>query len=133
MTAVNERFERATGRLLVSTAAVAMLLAACATQKIYEGPDLPQAQVAVIEGSPRISAGLPLSAVIRKVDDAVITWQHSTVAVLPGEHHLLVDCILGPTTIRYQLSLNAAAGHHYVIVADSAPGNRSCGDVRIGE
>ena len=111
------------------------LLAACATERVYEGPAQPAGELAVIEGAPRVNAGLPLAPVLRKVDDRVVGVGYSRVSVAPGTHHLLVDCVMSQThtTTRFELSVETYPGHRYVLQADSAPGNTRCGAVRIEE
>ena len=111
------------------------MLGACATQRGYDGPERPAAEVGVIEGAPRVNAGLPISAVIRKVDDRVVVLGYSKVAVPPGEHSVLVDCTMGGThvTTRHELKFEVYTGRRYVLVPESAPGNRSCGAVHVDE
>jgi hypothetical protein len=116
--------------------ALALALAAgCATERAYEGPARPAAELAVIEGAPPLNAGLPLAPVLRKVDDRVVGVGYSRVTVAPGTHRVLVDCVMSQshTTTRFELEIEAFAGRHYVLVADSAPGNQRCGDVRVDE
>ena len=112
-----------------------LLLAGCATQRGYDGPVRPSAELAVIEGSPSINAGLPLASVLRKVDERVVSVGHSKVAVLAGEHRVLVDCVMSAThtTTRHELVFEAYAGRRYVLVAEESPGNRTCGTVRVDE
>ena len=120
-------------RLLLAIAVAT--LGACATQRAYEGPTRSSADVGVIEGAPRVSAGLPLAAVIRKVDDRVVVLGYSKVAVIPGEHRVLVDCTMAEThvTTRHELKFEVYPGRRYVLVPESAPGNRSCATVRVDE
>ena len=112
-----------------------LLLGACATQQAYKGPERPVADLAVIEGSPRVNAGLPITAVIRKVDEQVVRLGYSKVAVIEGQHHVLVDCVMRavPSTTRFGLDFEAYAGHRYVLHPQSAPGNRSCAGVTVEE
>ncbi len=121
-------------RRLVAVIAV-VSLGACATQRGYEGPKRPSAEVGVIEGAPRVSAGLPLAAVIRKVDERVVVLGYSKVAVAPGEHRVLVDCTVAAThvTTRHELKFEVYSGRRYVLVPESAPGNQSCADVHVDE
>jgi hypothetical protein len=111
------------------------LVAGCATERSYEGPARPAAELATIEGAPRVSAGLPLAPLLRKVDDRVVGVEYSRVAVLPGTHHVLVDCVMSQphTTTRFELEIETYPGRRYVLVADSAPGNQRCGAVRVEE
>jgi hypothetical protein len=113
--------------------AVTVAVAGCATAQLYDGPSRPAAELARIDGDPRINAGLPFAAVIRKVDAHTIGIGYARVAVEAGPHVLLVDCIMAPThvTTRFELPVEVAAGHRYALVADAAPGNQRCGAVRL--
>jgi hypothetical protein len=116
-------------------AVLLVLLAGCATERSYEGPARPAAELATIEGAPRVSAGLPLAPLLRKVDDRVVGVEYSRVTVLPGAHHVIVDCVMSQThtTTRFQLDIETYPGRRYLLVADSAPGNQRCGAVRVDE
>ncbi len=111
------------------------VLGACATVRGYDGPARPAAELAVIEGAPSINAGLPLAPVIRKVDDRVVGVGYSKVVVAPGEHQVLVDCVMSSThrTTRHALKFEVFPGRRYVLVADSGPGNRDCDAVHVDE
>ena len=111
------------------------LLAACVTQRGYDGPVRPAADLALIEGAPAINAGLPLAPILRKVDEHVVRFGHSKVEVLPGEHRVLADCVMAAThaTTRQELVFETYPGRRYVLVAESAIGNRNCGTVRVDE
>ena len=111
------------------------LFAGCATERTYEGPARPAAELATIEGAPRVNAGLPLAPVLRKVDDLVVGIEYSRVSVLPGTHRVIVDCVMSEThtTTRFPLEIETYAGRRYVLVAESAPGNQRCGAVRVDE
>ncbi len=113
--------------------AVLAALAGCATERAYPGPAQPKDEVATIVGTPALNAGLPIEAVIRKVDATVVGVVYSHVQVLPGHHTILVDCLMPAehTTVRFALEVDAGAGERYELVAESAPGNHSCGEVRI--
>ncbi len=119
-------------RLVVASVGAAVL-AGCATERLYAGPARDSGRIAIVEGDPRINAGLPLAAVIREVDGRVLRLGSSRVALEPGRHVLLVDCIMAETrsTTRHQLKVEVEAGSRYRLVTDSAPGNRSCGAVRL--
>jgi hypothetical protein len=111
------------------------LAAGCATEQAYEGPARPALELAVIEGAPPLNAGLPIAPVLRKVDDRVVGVGYSRVTVVPGTHRVLIDCVMAQThtTTRFELDIETFAGRRYVLVADSAPGNQRCGDVRVEE
>lgn len=110
-----------------------MLLAGCATERAYDGARRPKDEIASIVGAPALNAGLPIEAIIRKVDATVIGVVYTHVQVLPGPHTILVDCLMPAehTTVRFVLELEAEAGARYVLVPESAPGNHSCGEVRV--
>jgi hypothetical protein len=122
-------------RCAASTALLCALAAGCATERAYEGPPRPAAELAVIEGAPPLNAGLPLAPILRKVDDRVVGVGYSRVTVAPGTHRVLVDCVMAQThaTTRFELDIEAYAGRRYVLVAESAAGNQRCGDVRVEE
>ena len=114
-------------------AACLLALGGCATQRAYEGPERPAGELARIDGSPALNAGLPIAAIIRKVDKTTIGVGYARVLVLPGTHAVLVDCLMKAThvTTRFELQIEVAAGDHYVLVPESAPGNQNCGEVRV--
>lgn len=126
--------ERRRPRSAATFAAVVSLslLAGCATYTDYEGAR-PAEGVATIQADPRINAGLPMTVTIRRLDSREIGPQYSSVAVAAGTHRLLVDCTMGPThaTTRHELNVEVEAGGRYRLVAESAPGNRTCGEVRL--
>ena len=113
--------------------AVWLASAGCMTQQAYEGPRLPAADVAHISGDLRLTAGSPMSVLLRKVDDRVLGVSESGVDVLPGPHRLLVDCLIRETssTSRHSIDADVAAGRRYKLVADAGPGLRECDSVRL--
>lgn len=109
-------------------------LAGCGTERAYEGPEKPMAEAALIVGAPQMTSGVPIKAVIRKVDNRVPKFGMSTMAVLPGRHEVLVDCVMANhATVRFPLVIEAEAGRQYVLRAESTPGNRTCADVKVDE
>ncbi len=122
-------------RPILLTAMLSCLAAGCATERAYRGPAKPSSELALIEGAPRINAGLPLAPVIRKVDEQVVGLPYATVEVAPGLHYVLVDCVMAQThtTTRYLLEIETYPGRRYVLVAESAPGNRHCDRVLVEE
>jgi hypothetical protein len=113
--------------------AVLLACAGCMTQQSYEGPKLPADEVARISGDLRITAGAPMSVILRKVDDRVLGLSESGVDVLPGPHRLLVDCLIRETgsTSRHSIDAEVSAGQRYKLVADFGPGLRGCESVRL--
>ena len=103
------------------------------TQQSYEGPKLPVDEVAHISGDLRITAGAPMSVILRKVDDRVLGLSENGVTVLPGPHRLLVDCLIRETggASRHSIDAEVSAGRRYKLVADFGPGLRGCESVRL--
>jgi hypothetical protein len=109
-------------------------LAGCTTYAAYEkDAPPPPGQAATIGGDPRFNAGLPLAVTIRQVDGRSVGARYARVAVAAGRHVLLVDCTLAATrtTTRHELEVEVEPGGDYRLVAESAPGNRRCGEVRM--
>ncbi len=114
-------------------AMVAGSLVGCATQRAYKGPLQPATDLAVIEGAPLITAGLPYRVVLRKVDETVVGFGHYRASVEPGKHLLLVDCIMDSpsTTSRFEIPAEFSAGGHYRLAAAIKPGNKDCESISI--
>lgn len=118
----------------VLAAVLVASLAGCATYAGYDDGAAPSpGQAATIGGDPRFSAGLPLTVTIRKVDGRTVGAQYSRVSVAEGKHVLLVDCTFAATrtTTRHELEVEVEPGGRYRLVAESAPGNQRCGEVRM--
>jgi hypothetical protein len=116
-------------------AGAAMLFACvgCMTQQSYEGPRRPADEVAHISGDLRVTAGAPMSVILRKVDNHTLGFSESGVDVLPGQHRLLVDCLIRETssTTRHSIDVDVVEGRRYKLVADFSPGLRGCESVRL--
>ncbi len=109
-----------------------LLLEGCMTLQGYEGPRLPLAEVARVQGDYKMRAGAPVSLLLRQVDGLTVDVRFSAVDLQPGQHSLLIDCsIAGAGGGRHRLQVDLAAGRRYVIVAATGPGNRECTDVRL--
>jgi hypothetical protein len=108
-------------------------LCGCAREQIYPGPRLAKEEVASIVGDPKINAGLPMAAVLRKVDDVVIGWNINTVDVMPGDHEVLVDCRMQANTQRFRITVHALGGYRYQAQAQASPGNHYCESVTMVE
>lgn len=108
-----------------------LALSGCGTLSAYDGPRPEDA--AVIHADPRINAGLPMTVSIRRIDEREVGVQYSRVRVAPGAHRLLVDCTMLATraTSRHELQVEVAPNGQYRLVAESAPGNQRCGEVRL--
>lgn len=109
------------------------MVTGCMTQQAYEGPKLPSDEVAHIAGDLRVTAGTPLSLILRQVDGNTLSVGQSSVDVLPGQHQLLVDCQVAETksTSRHAITVDVYAGEKYRLVAQTAPGLRGCDEVAL--
>ena len=124
-------------RLTVPTAVCVVLAAfsiqGCMTAQTYDGPRLARGEVAHISGDLRVSAGAPISVLLRQVDEQVLGMGQSSVDVLPGKHTLLVDCRIQETgsITRYSIEQDFFAGRTYRLVAETGPGLRECTAVHV--
>ena len=109
------------------------LLAACATGQSYDGERRANDEVARIIGDLRVTAGAPVSVILRKVDDYELAVTERSVEVLPGPHRLLVDCRIAETNSITRLTIEAElyAGESYRLVAEIGPGLRACTSVNV--
>jgi hypothetical protein len=105
----------------------------CATGQSYEGEKRTGEEVARISGDLRVTAGAPVTVILRKVDDYELGLSESSVEVLPGTHQLLVDCRIAETSSVTRLNVEAEvyAGERYRLVAETGPGMRSCTSVYL--
>jgi hypothetical protein len=118
---------------LLLIAAVAFAAAGCMTAQKYEGTRRPRSEVAHIAGDLALSAGAPLSVLLRQVDGTALSVGQSAVEVLPGAHQLLVDCRIRETgsITRHALDVEVAEGRSYRLVAETGPGLRECTAVHL--
>src|SRR5882757_6696638 len=105
-----------------------LMLTACESLAVYDGRYRSKGELAQILGDPRINAGLPVTAVIRRIDEEEVGLRYRGVLVLPGEHDLLIDCTVTEShhISRHHLHVDVDAGVKYRIVANTGPGNREC-------
>ena len=118
---------------IATVLAVACGVQGCMTAQTYEGERRARDEVARINGDLRVTAGAPISVILRRVDEQVLTVSQNSVDVLPGKHTLLVDCRVQETgsVTRYSLEQDFFAGRTYRLVAETGPGLRECTAVRI--
>lgn len=109
-----------------------LTLSACMTLRAYDGPTRASSELVIIKGDYRVRAGAPVSVILRRVDDRTLTLRHSAVAIEPGQHELLVDCLVKEydKETRHFLQVDLDAGI-YRLVPEMAPGNRGCATVRL--
>lgn len=107
------------------------LVGGCATVNVGQ-PAAGEARAKLI-GDPSFNAGLPVTVVIRKIDDVELGPFESRAALAPGPHHVIVDCAVAGTLskTRFVLDIDADPGARYHLVADLAPGNHNCNDVQV--
>jgi hypothetical protein len=117
----------------LAATSIALVITGCMTQQAYEGVQLPADQVAHIAGDLRVTAGAPLTLILRQVDGKTLTVGQNAVDVLPGKHELLVDCQIPETkaTSRHAISVEVYAGERYRLIAETAPGMRGCNEVAL--
>lgn len=105
----------------------------CMTVQIYDGSRRDSDEVARISGDPRLSAGVPLSLILRQVDERTLGFGENSAEVLPGPHTLLVDCRIEETAsvTRHSIEAEVFAGGRYKLVAEAGPGLRECTAVHL--
>ena len=103
-------------------------LAGCMTQQAYDGPRLARDEVAHISGDLRFTAGAPVSALLRQVDEHTLSVSQNGVDVDPGSHRLLVDCVVRETgsTSRFSLDVDVFAGRRYRLVPETGAAREGC-------
>jgi hypothetical protein len=108
-------------------------LAACFAVQGYDGAKRESDELARISGDPSVSAGAPLSLILRKVDDVVLNVAQTSVDVLPGTHTLLIDCRIGETrsVSRHSLEVQVDAGERYHLTAETEAGLKGCAGVSL--
>ncbi len=119
------------GAPCAATVTLPLLLVGCTPLQAYDGPALPREEVAVLRADPVLSGGLPVSVVLRKVDERRIPTGRNAVTLRPGPHTLMVDCRLPEqdSTTRFLLDVEVEAGMTYRLEAEAT--SRECRDVRL--
>jgi hypothetical protein len=117
-----------------SLLAIAALLASgCMSVQLYDGPKRERDEVARITGDPVVTAGSPVTVVLRQVDDRDIGLTQTSVEVLEGKHSLLVDCRIAETKAvsRHALEVEVYGGSRYRLRAETGPALRECTGVTL--
>lgn len=114
-------------------ALLSLCAAGCATVQSYDGERRERDEVARISGDYRITAGAPVSVILRQVDGRTLGIGESSVDVLPGAHKLLVDCRIAETdsVSRHAIEVDVSADRRYRLVAEVEPGLRGCSAVSL--
>lgn len=114
--------------------AVALLGAGgCKSVQVYEGPRRDRDEVARIIGDPVVTAGSPITVILRRVDDQDIGFTQTSVEVLEGRHTLLVDCRIAETkrVSRHSLEVEVYGGRTYRLRGEAGPALRECTGVTL--
>ncbi|WP_116807164.1 hypothetical protein [Steroidobacter cummioxidans] len=116
--------------LLASTA---ILVSGCMSAQLYDGPKRDRDEVARITGDPVVTAGSPVTVILRQVDGRDIGMTQTTVEVLEGTHNLLVDCRIAETKAvsRHALEVEVFGGRKYRLRAQTGPALRECTGVTL--
>ncbi len=112
---------------------LALGLSGCMSAQVYDGPKRDRDELARISGDLPVTAGAPVSVILRRVDDQVLGVGQTSVDVLPGEHRLLVDCRIAETKAvsRHTLEVEVDSGRRYRLRAQVEPGLQGCDDVTL--
>lgn len=113
-------------------AIAAVLVGGCSVQ-LYDGPKRERDEVARITGDPVVTAGSPITVVLRQVDERDIGLTQTSVDVLEGKHTLLVDCRIAETkrVSRHELEVEVFGGRTYRLRPTTGPALRECTDVTL--
>nr|WP_298727781.1 hypothetical protein [uncultured Steroidobacter sp.] len=114
-------------------AVAALLVSGCMSVRLYDGPKRDPDEVARITGDPVVTAGSPVTVVLRQVDGRDIGLTQTSVEVLEGTHNLLVDCRIAETKAvsRHALEVEVSGGRHYRLRAQTGPALRECTGVTL--
>jgi len=118
---------RALGKALVLA-----MLSACATHQAYEGPERDSSELAFIQGDPKFRMA-PVAALLRSVDGRGLKDVQASAALLPGEHVLIVDCVVEESGDRQRIQLQVVveAGKRYRLEAQLVTANQYCETVKL--
>lgn len=113
-------------------AMTAVLASGCSVQ-LYDGPKRDKGEVARITGDPVVTAGSPVTVVLRQVDERDISLTQTSVELLEGKHTLLVDCRIAETksVSRHAMEVEVFGGRKYRLRAETGPALRECTGVTL--
>ena len=105
----------------------------CMSAQLYDGPKRERNEVARITGDPVITAGSPITVVLRQVDGREIGLTQTSVELLEGKHRVLVDCRIAETksVSRHSLEVEVFGGRRYRLRPETGPGLRGCTGVSL--
>ena len=118
---------------LTVVAITAVLAGGCMSVQLYDGPKRDKDEVARITGDPVVTAGSPVTVILRQVDGHDIGVTQTSVEVLEGQHNLLVDCRIAETKggSRHSLDVEVFGGRKYRLRAETGPALRECTGVTL--
>ena len=118
---------------LTVVAITAVLAGGCMSVQLYDGPKRDKNEVARITGDPVVTAGSPVTVILRQVDGHDIGVTQTSVEVLEGQHNLLVDCRIAETKggSRHSLDVEVFGGRKYRLRAETGPALRECTGVTL--
>lgn len=110
----------------------AVLASGCSVQ-LYDGVKRGKGEVARITGDPVVTAGSPVTVILRQVDERDIGLTQTSVEVLEGKHSLLVDCRIAETksVSRHAMEVEVFGGRKYRLRAETGPALRECTGVTL--
>jgi hypothetical protein len=119
--------------LRIGVLGLTVICGGCMTVQMYDGPRRERGEVARISGDLRITAGAPLSVILRQVDGHTLNVGQTSVEVLPGTHKLLADCKIAETdsVTRHAIDVEVFAGRQYQLEAQTGPALRECTNVTL--
>lgn len=122
-----------TVKLAFSLIAMAPLFSGCLSAQLYDGAKRDRDEVARITGDPIVTAGSPVTVVLRRVDEHDMGIAQTSVEVLEGEHNLLVDCRIAENkrVSRHALKVEVYGGRSYRLRPETGPGLRECTSVTL--
>ena len=114
-------------------AIAAVSVGGCMSVQLYDGPKRARDEVARITGDPVVTAGSPVTVILRQVDGHDIGVTQTSVEVLEGKHNLLVDCRIAETKggSRHSLDVEVYGGRDYRLRAETGPALRECTGVTL--
>ena len=117
---------------LVAVALLCATTLACTTQQAYSGAARAADEVALIKGDPKFRL-TPVAVYVRSVDGQALADTQASVQVLPGEHELVVDCVVSTSGDRQRIRLQimVQAGERYRLEPQLVGANQACETVRL--
>lgn len=117
----------------LSLLAMSAVLASGCSVQLYDGVKRDKREVARITGDPVVTAGSPVTVILRQVDERDIGLTQTTVEVLEGKHNLLVDCRIAETKAvsRHAMEVEVYGGRKYRLRAETGPALRECTGVTL--